>query len=155
MKLQQAANRYNVAYTALKALDRDGSWKERLKELKPSDIWGSGRDTDNPKDSKKLNGRFEPSWIWLVARLPQKRSDNQTEDEFNHSMRTEWAQMCARMCRWKEELMILQEEMRHVLAYFEWRSSWWLEQGNHRTTLESSLRSGMLAYAHKQSTLCL
>jgi hypothetical protein len=153
-KLQLAANRYRVAYTALMALDRDGSWKERLKELKPSDLRGPGRDPDNPQDAKS-NGRFEPSWIWLVTRLPQEKGDNQTEDEFNHSMRTEWAQTRARMCRWKEELLIIQEEMRRVLAFFEWKSAWWLKQANRRLNLESSVQSGVAAYAHKQSTLCL
>ena len=153
-KIRHAANRYNVAYTALKALDPDGGWKERLKELKPSDIRGPGREIENPDDAK-TNGRFELSWIWLVARLPQERAENQTEDEFNHSMRTEWAQTRARMCRWKEELLIIQEEMRRVLAYFEWRSSWWLEQAKRRTGLESSIQSGVVAYAHKQSSLCL
>jgi hypothetical protein len=154
-KLQHAANRYNVAYTALRALDSDGSWKERLKELKPSDLRGPGRDIDNLEDAKSSNGRFEPSWIWLVARLPQERGDNQTEDEFNHSMRTEWAQTRARMCRWNEELLIIQEEMRRVLAYFEWKSSWWLEQANRRSSLEPSVQSGVVAYAHKQSSLSL
>lgn len=154
-KLQHAANRYNVAYTALKALVPNGRWRERMKELKPSDLRGPGRDIDNPEDGKTSNGRFEPSWIWLVARLPQERGDNQTEDEFNHSMRTEWAQTRARMSRWKEELLITQEEMRRVLAYFEWKSSWWLEQANRRTSLEPSVQSGVVAYAHKQSALSL
>jgi hypothetical protein len=154
-KLQHAANQYNVAFTALKALDPNGGWKERLKELKPSDLRGPGRDTDNLEDAKTSNGRFEPSWIWLVRRLPQERGDNQTEDEFNHSMRTEWTQTRARMSRWEEELLIIQEEMRRVLAYFEWRSSWWLEQANRRSSLEPSIESGVVAYAHKQSTLCL
>jgi hypothetical protein len=154
-KLQRVANRYRIVYTALMALDPNGCWKECLKELKPSDIRGPGRNLDNPEDAKKSNGRFEPSWIWLVTRLPQERGDNQTEDEFNHSMRTEWAQTRARMCRWKEELLMIQEEMRRVLAYFEWRSAWWLEQANKRLNLESSFQSGVVAYAHKQSTLCL
>ena len=154
MKIRHAANRYNIAYTALKCLDPNGGWKERLKELKPSDLRGPGRDSENPEDAKS-NGRFEPSWIWLVTRLPQERGENQTEEEFNHSMRTEWAQTRARMCRWSEELLIIQEEMRRVLAYFEWKSSWWLEQANRRTGTESSVQSGVMAYAHKQSTLCL
>jgi hypothetical protein len=153
-KLQHAANQYNVAYTALKALDTNGGWKERLKELKPSDLRGPGRDMDNPEDGRS-NGRFEPSWIWLVTRLPQERGDNQMEEEFNHSMRAEWAQTRARMCRWSEELLIVQEEMRRVLAYFEWRSSWWLEQANRRTHVDPSVQSGVVAYAHKQSSLCL
>ena len=70
-------------------------------------------------------------------------------------MHTEWAQTRARMSWWKEELLIIQEEMRQVLAYFEWKSSWWLEQANRRTSLESSVQSGVVAYAHKQSTLSL
>jgi hypothetical protein len=153
-KLQLAANRYRVAYTALRALDLNGLWKDRLKELKPSDLRGPGRDPDNPEDAKS-NGRFEPSWIWLMKRLPQERGDNQTEEEFNHSMRAEWAQTRARMCRWDEELLIIQEEMRRVLSFYEWRSAWWLEQANRRIALESSIQSGVVAYAHKQSALCL
>ena len=87
--------------------------------------------------------------------MPKEIGDNQTEDEFNHSMHAEWAQTCARMSQWKEELLIIQEEMRRVLAYFEWKFAWWLEQANQRLNLESSVKSGVGAYAHKQSTLCL
>ena len=123
--------------------------------LKPTDLRGPGRDPDHPEDAKTSNGRFEPSWIWLVPRSPQERGDNQTEDEFNHSMRTEWAQTRVRMCQWKEELLIIQEEMRRVLVFFEWKSVWWLEQANRRVSLEPSVESGVVAYAHKQSTLCL
>ncbi|KDR65963.1 hypothetical protein GALMADRAFT_232763 [Galerina marginata CBS 339.88] len=152
-KLQRAANHYRVAHTALIALDPNGAWRQRLQELKPTDLRGPGRDPDHP--AKKSNGRFEPSWIWLVPRSPQERGDNQTEDEFNHSMRTEWAQTHAHMCRWKEELLIIQEEMRRVLAFFKWKSAWWLEQASQRETVEPAVQSGIVAYAHKQSTLCL
>ena len=154
-KLQYSVNRYRVAYNALMALDPNGSWRERLKELKDGDVRGPGRDVDNIEDTKTSKGRFEMSWIWLVPRSSQEMGNNQTEDEFNHSMRAEWAQTRARMCRWKEELQIIQEEMRRVLAFFEWRSSWWLEQGNRRQCLEPSLQSGVGAYAHKQACLCL
>ena len=153
-KLQRAANRYNVAFSALMALEPNGEWKEQLRELQPSDIRGPGRNPDDPEDGKS-NGRFEPSWIWLVTRSQKERGDNQTEDELNHSMRSEWAQTRARMCRWKEELLIIQEEMRRVLAFFEWRSTWWLYQANLRSHVEPSIRSGIVAYAHKQSSLCL
>ena len=143
-KLQRAANCYCVAYTAIAALDPNGSWKESLKELKPTDIQGPGRDPDHPEDAKTSKGRFEPSWIWLVPRSPREKGDNQTEDEFNHSM-----------CWWKEELSIIQVEMRQVLAFFEWISGWWLEQANQRAVFDHSVQSGLVAYAHKQSSLCL
>ena len=121
--------------------------------LKPTNLSGPGRDPDHPEDAKTSNGRFEPSWIWLVPRSPQERGDNQTEDEFNHSMRTEWAQTHARMCQWKEELLIIQEEMRQVLAFFEWKSVWWLGQANRRVSLEPSVQNGVVAYAYGNS-LC-
>jgi hypothetical protein len=154
-KLQRAANRYHVAYNALMALDPNGQWKEQLKELKASDIRGPGRNPDDNPDDVKTNGRFEPSWIWLVTRSQKERGENQTEDEFNQSMCSEWAQTRARMCRWREELLIIQEEMRRVLAFFEWKSTWWLEQANRRQNLLPSIKSGVVAYAHKQSSLCL
>ena len=112
------------------ALDPNSSWRECLKELNPVDIRGPGRDPDHPKDAKTLSGRFIPSWIWLVPCSPQECGDDQTEAEFNDTMRAEWAQTRARMCRWDEEVLIIQEEMRQVLAFFEWKSRWWLEQGN-------------------------
>ena len=83
-----------MAYTALVALDPNGRWKEQLKELKPLDIQGPGRDPDNRNDVKS-NSQIEPSWIWLVMRSPQERADNQTEDEFNNSMQSVRAQTCA------------------------------------------------------------
>ena len=49
-KLQHMANHYHVAYTALMALNPNCQWKEQLKELKPSDIRGLGRNPDNPED---------------------------------------------------------------------------------------------------------
>ena len=129
-KLQRAANRYRIAYTALMALNPNGSWRDRLKELKPTDIRGPGRDPEHPEDAKSSNGQFVTSWIWLVPRSPRECGDDQTEAEFNESMLAEWAQTRARMCRWEEELLIIQEEMRRVLAFFEWKSLWWLEQAN-------------------------
>ena len=154
-KLQRAANRYRVAYAALLALDPNGSWKECLQELKPIDIRGPGRDDENLEDSKTSKGRFIPSWIWLVPRSPREHGDDQTEEEFNDSMRAEWVQMKARKCRWSKEFLIVQEEMRRVLAFFEWKSRWWLAQANRRGGLEPSIQSGVVAYAQKQANLCL
>ena len=77
-KLQRATNHYRIAYTALLALDPNGSWKECLQELKPVDIRGPGRDDENSEDSKTSKGRFIPSWIWLLPHLPREHGDDQT-----------------------------------------------------------------------------
>jgi len=145
-KIEHAAHRYRTARSALLVLDPEGDWKERLKELRREDIRGPGRDLG---DKKTTNGRFEPSWIWLVQRNPTPMS--QTEAEFNASMKVEWAKTRARMMRWKEEYMIVQEEMRRVLAWFEWKALWWEKQTIGRATGQPDVLHGASAYAHKQA----
>ena len=108
-KTDQAAQKYHVAWHALCALDPNGSWLEWLKELKAKDVSGPGKD---PDDSTASNSHYEPSWIWLVQHSSSSGSEMHIgEDEFNESMCVEWAKARARMMRWKEELMLVQEEM--------------------------------------------
>jgi len=77
-----------------------------LKELKDHDITGPGKD---PEDMS--NSHYEPLWIWLVpGATPSAAQIN--NDKFNDSMCVEWAKARAHMMKWKEELMIVQEEMR-------------------------------------------
>jgi hypothetical protein len=138
-KLQRAASRYRTAYNALLVLDPNGSWRERLKELNAADIRGPGRDVDDPEDTKKSKGRFEPSWIWLVPRSSSEREKIRQRMNSMTTMRAEWAQTRARKCRWSEEFLIIQEEMRRVLAYHEWRAEWWLEQAGRRQNADPSV----------------
>ena len=81
-----------------------------LHELKPKDISGPGRD---PDEMKITNSRYQPSWIWLAQRVnPLNCSELKIgEDPFKESMQVEWAKARARMMRWKEELLLVQEEM--------------------------------------------
>ena len=70
-KLQHATNQYHIAYSALLALDPNGAWKEQLKELKPTDLWGPGRDTDNPEEAKMSNGNSCPHHNhWALIDVP-------------------------------------------------------------------------------------
>ncbi|KAF8171335.1 hypothetical protein BJ912DRAFT_1025200 [Pholiota molesta] len=124
-KLQRAAHRYHIAYHALSKLDPNGAWVERLKELHPKDIRGPGRDPDNADDTQSSKGRYEPSWIWLVQRSPRERVDeNQSEEEFNETLRVEWAQI------------------RALLSFLEWKAAWWEEQADQRQFTDSKLESG-------------
>jgi len=146
-KIERAAQKYHTARVALLLLDPEGTWNDRLKELRREDIRGPSK--DDPNDRKTSNGRFEPSWIWLVQRNPG--STSQTKDEFNASMKVEWARTHARMMRWDEEYNIVQEEMRRVLAWFEWKALWWEEQADRRAAGQSDVLHGASAYAHKQA----
>jgi hypothetical protein len=45
----------------------------------------------------------------------------------NIALRVEWCKTRARAHRWQEECLLLAEEIRRVLAYFNWRMEWWKE----------------------------
>ncbi|KIL53917.1 hypothetical protein M378DRAFT_93383, partial [Amanita muscaria Koide BX008] len=83
-------------------------------------------------------------------------TDEQTEEEFNDSMRVEWVKARARKMRWQEEFLIVQEEMRRVLVWFEWKAGWWEEQALRRgdSDLNHDILQGVAAYAYKQAEIC-
>ena len=155
-KTDRAAQKYRVAWRALSILDPDGSWSRRLKELKSKDVSGPGRD---PDDATASNSRYQLSWIWLVQNAthssPTQSETHIGEDEFNHSMRVEWAKARARKMRWKEELMLIQEEMRRVIVHHRWKADWWRDRASLRSHQDQVVLSGISGYAHKQADICV
>jgi hypothetical protein len=153
-KVDRSANRYIAARSALLSLDPSGgNWKERLRELdKKKDIRGPGRDPDD----QTSKGRYEISWIWTVTR-PVNNSPDESEDSeaLNTSLRPEWTKAKARRDRWDEEWQLVQEEMRRVVAYLEWRALWWREQGRRCKVDDEGIMSGLRAYADKQAATLL
>jgi hypothetical protein len=147
--IQKYAYIYRSAYGALKVLDPSGKWSQRLRPLLDRDISGPGKDPEDPTQ----NGRYEPSWIWLVVQNPSSEFEV-VEEDFNDSMRVEWAKVMARAARWNEELLIVQEEIRRVLAFFSWKSSWWIDQAARRKiNNDAALVDGIHAYAYKQAAI--
>jgi len=53
--------------------------------------------------------------------------------------------------RWQEEYLLIQEEMRRTLAWFEWKAGWWEAQAALREVGDPSILTGVSAYAHKQA----
>jgi hypothetical protein len=88
------------------------------------------------------------SWIW-TAKPPNINDDNENDD----ILRTEWAKSRARMTRCKEEVMLLKEEMRRVIAFLDWKLRWWQEREEKRKDVDSALLEGLCAYARKQGIL--
>ena len=146
-KIDRYKNSYRTAYAALQVLDPNGAWSLRLKVLNDKDIRGPGKDPDDPTQ----NSRYEPSWIWLSCNSPSE--SEVIEEDFNDSMHVEWAKAQAWAARWNEELLIVQEEMRRVLMFLTWKSSWWIGEANKRVPAASGLRDGVSAYAYKQSAI--
>ncbi|KAF9030042.1 hypothetical protein BJ165DRAFT_1411447 [Panaeolus papilionaceus] len=96
-----------------------------------------------PRDKRDGTGRTrdELSWIWLGVKA--KTGNDKDDDEV---LRTEWSRSQARARRAKEEVRLLREEMRRVLAYLKWKAGWWKSQIGRRV-LDNSLSEGLTAYA--------
>lgn len=72
------------------------------------------------------------------------------------ALRVEWAKAKARGARWGEEVMLLDEEMRRILQFCDWKERWWKDQQDLRSLVEpheKTLREGLLAYSEKQMAL--
>jgi hypothetical protein len=148
-KTDRLAERYRAAYKALLDLETDPNapWRSRLRFLAAKDVSGPG------KESGESSGRYQASWIWLVT--PGTPSEDIGQQEFNSSMRVEWARSRARKDRWCEEYLLLQEEMRRVVAYLVWKAKWWDSKASLQSggSLDGSVLSGIEAYALKQASL--
>jgi hypothetical protein len=70
------------------------------------------------------------------------------------ALRLQWCRARARASRWSEEILLLQEEMRRVLAYLSWYADWWSSQAQVAFQHQDHIVSeGFMAYAEKQAQL--
>ncbi|KAG1846735.1 hypothetical protein F4604DRAFT_1884128 [Suillus subluteus] len=110
-RVTSAAEKYRVAHAALSALAPVLSkvgWNVRFRSLnKKDDVRGMSA----PKKGES-EGRRQLSWIWLVEGVGDDK-DKVVQD----SLWLEWCKAHARMMRWKEEIVLLWEEMCQVLQF--------------------------------------
>jgi hypothetical protein len=76
-----------------------------------------------------------------------------SEQVLDDSLQVEWSKCHARMQRWEEEVVIIQEEMRRVIAYHEWKAQWWRSQAARHSDTDNVRLHGVTAYAKKQAHL--
>lgn len=71
------------------------------------------------------------------------------------AFRIEWSKARARSERWREEVLLLKEEMRRTLVFFEFYSAMWNTRSSpsslHGLSEDPAVREGIVAYAHHQS----
>ena len=144
--------RYRTAYNAYLQLDPTGDWMNEYRELRDEDNRGPLKDTEiGPGD-----GRYAPSWIWITPSgmaLPGEGTAAERQ-EVNETARHEWMTCRARADRWIEEVELLQEEMRRVLFYLEWKSTTWLQKVGIRTgSCAPDVQRGIDAYARRQAAI--
>ena len=153
-RIDKAVRRYRIAREALLQLDPSGSWQDLFHVLDDRDNRGPGKE---PEELSASDGRYTPSWIWLSNSNTTAGGPTQSTispDEVNEDMRVEWAQCAARADRWEEEVILLQEEMRRVVHFMEWKSKDWASRAGARVGAATpEVYSGLSAYARKQASI--
>ena len=144
-RIDKSARRYCVAHGALLQLDPGGDWETLYPPLTKADNRGPGKE---PEEVGASNGQYSPSWIWRSIMTTV------SPDKVNEDMHVEWSQCVAHADCWQEEETLLQEEMRRVVHFLEWRSCDWLSKVDARAgTVTPALRARLSAYARKQGSV--
>lgn len=63
------------------------------------------------------------------------------------ALRVEWCKSKARAARWREEVILVEEEMRRVIAFSHWKAKWWIDQAERRQAVDDALKDGLKAFA--------
>jgi hypothetical protein len=104
------------------------------------------------------------SWIWYTGGVQDVGVNGELHDgtqrkKYDYNLiltvatdiRVEWTKARARADRWREELVLLDEEMRRVIVFCNWKAGWWDERRASRTGVSNELAEGLWAYAAEQA----
>ncbi|KAJ7030526.1 hypothetical protein C8F04DRAFT_1263825 [Mycena alexandri] len=181
-RVKAAASQYNRARAALLGLRGPGKWEEKFKVLKQSDIRGMNERTLNeeekeeerraralaglPRDGEEVDefgdrvettvlfnletgeGARQLSWLWYTGATGDTTEDGRLHDD----IRIEWTKARARADRWREEVILLEEEMWRVLEFCKWKARWWEDRTVGRPDASNVLAEGVRAYTLEQVT---
>jgi len=150
-RIKRAVCRYRIAYNALLELDPTGNWTSEYHELRDEDNRGPLKEAEEEGTG---DGRYTPSWIWAAPSATTLPGDGPAaeQQEVNETARYEWMTCRARADRWAEEEELLQEEMRRVIVYLEWKSRAWSERVGARVgSCTPDIQNGIDAYSRKQA----
>lgn len=153
----RAAKKYRRARRAKLALSGAGPWEAELKVLEDDDIRGIQDDDPRAVEKRKrkrgdkagpAEGRRKISWIWHAA-------DVGGSEKLIDSLRVEWLKSRARKMRWEEEVRLLPEEMRRVLATHRYESNRWQARAGaaQECSQDPYVQEGLRVYALKQARI--
>ncbi|KAG6871074.1 hypothetical protein C0992_011776, partial [Termitomyces sp. T32_za158] len=146
-RITNAMTKYNDIRSALQRLAKplhQTHWGNVLQELTVGNVSGITAIED-----ERSEGRRSLSWIWKLS------SGNAIEGEGKQeALRIEWCKARARAQRWQEECVLLDEEMRRVLAFFRHQEGVWnMRAVRAYSHVDSYTAAGLRSYAQRQAML--
>ncbi|KAJ6452354.1 hypothetical protein C8R47DRAFT_998112, partial [Mycena vitilis] len=139
VRIHKAKLRYRYARNAVMRLCSHGAWEKRFRTLSDEDIGEGGIAAAATLAAGE--GTHTMSWIWYSTKLD---GDKDLVD----ALRVEWCKAYARMRRYHEDIVLVEEEMRRTIEYGAWMAAEWEMRASARTThMSTSLAEGVRAYA--------
>ncbi|KAJ7026606.1 hypothetical protein C8F04DRAFT_966262 [Mycena alexandri] len=153
VRIHKAKLRYRYVRNALSRLRGNGDWERVLQVLQDSDGGVAAYGVVALGE-----GRRSLSWIWYTSAL----HDRDLIDMLiilASALRVEWCKAYARMRRWYEDVVLVEEEMRRTIQYGYWEAGEWLKRSVARDdSTNEGLREGIKAYAleqaHREAKTC-
>ncbi|KZP18029.1 hypothetical protein FIBSPDRAFT_956594 [Athelia psychrophila] len=177
VKVHAAAVRYRHSRRAYLALEGPGDWAKSFKELHDDDVRSLNERqlTDRKKEERARlmqrgeralgdtrqgvplegivgEGQRKLSWIWFVVNI----NEDENSPHMQEALRVEWAKSKARAGRWCEEVKLLCEEMRRVIAYGRRLAECWDDDAQMRLSaaaVPDQLQEGLQAYASEHAAM--
>ncbi|KAJ7811904.1 hypothetical protein B0H14DRAFT_3090558 [Mycena olivaceomarginata] len=142
-QVDERIRRIAAQYRAARAGPRQlGTPQVEIEEEAGRDAGARGCREAEEKDEER-----QASWIWRSALTAEEGS----EPGMAEALRIEWAKTRARAWRWTEEVDLVEEEMRRVLAFLNWKANHWTSLMDERDEPDEILREGLTAYAKRQA----
>ncbi|TRM56348.1 hypothetical protein BD626DRAFT_620006 [Schizophyllum amplum] len=138
--IQTAVAHYRAAYAAAIRLDPMGGWTKRLRPLRDDDTVTGG--------VERGEGQRVLSWIWYDTNAEELLDTNMHE-----ALRIEFLKSRARRDRQREEIELLEEEMRRTLQFPTADAKEWDARVSARPVADDAVGDGMQAYAREQAAI--
>ncbi|KAJ6475381.1 hypothetical protein C8R45DRAFT_1159328 [Mycena sanguinolenta] len=154
-KIHKAKLRYRYVRNALSRLRGHSEWEWVLQVLNDNDIRALNERAVTVEEKAQREARRRTlSWIWYTA-----KAGDPSEQELVEALRVEWCKAYARMRRWHEDVVLVEEEMRRTIEYGYWQAREWLERSVGRESMVGDeLQEGLKAYAleqvHRETRTC-
>ncbi|KAF8903392.1 hypothetical protein CPB85DRAFT_1377090 [Mucidula mucida] len=102
-------------------------------------------------------GRRQLSWIWYSYSEPIDSLNVATRNDdpvIHEALKIKWCKARARKMRWQEEVTLLLEEMRRVIAYCRWNAELWRgREREERAGIDAKSMQGLRAFAAEQANI--
>ncbi|KAJ7821736.1 hypothetical protein B0H13DRAFT_2377113 [Mycena leptocephala] len=174
IKIHSAKLRYRYARQALLKLRGHGEWEKLYRVLLDEDVRALNdralREEEEARDEHlgalgvadglaatgavaMGEGHRTLSWIWYTASTAEEG-----DAKLHEALRVEWAKAYSRSNRWREDLVVVEEEMRRTIQFGWFAERQWLERATARTVMlgrsvpiDAAVREGARAYALEQA----